>query len=80
MYVSIKLKFFLGAPAVAQWDWQDLWNDEIQVWSLALHSGLRIQRCSSYRLQLQLGSDPWPVNSICHRAVKKEKKKTVSYT
>ena len=22
--------------------------------------------------QLQLGSDPWPGNSICHRAAKKE--------
>ena len=24
------------------------------------------------RLQLWLGSDPWPGNSICHRAAKKE--------
>ena len=27
------------------------------------------------RSQLQLGSDPWPGNSICHRAAKKKKKK-----
>ena len=27
-----------------------------------------------HRLQLQLRSDPWPWNSICHRAAKKEKK------
>ena len=28
------------------------------------------------RSQLQLGSDPWPSNSICHRAAKKKKTKT----
>ena len=27
------------------------------------------------RLQLQLRSDPWPENSMCHGAVKKKKKK-----
>ena len=29
----------------------------------------------SFRLQLQLGSDPLPRNSICHREAKREKKK-----
>ena len=27
-------------------------------------------------LQLWLGSDPWPGNSICHRVAKKRKKKS----
>ena len=27
-----------------------------------------------HRSQLQLGSDPWPENSICHRAAKKKRK------
>ena len=27
------------------------------------------------RVQLRLGSDPWPGNSTCHRAAKKKKKK-----
>ena len=27
------------------------------------------------RLQLQLRSDPWPGNSVCHGAAKKKKKK-----
>ena len=26
-------------------------------------------------MELQLGSDPWPGNSICHRVAKKEKRK-----
>ena len=30
-----------------------------------------------HRLQLQLGSDPWPGNSICYRVSKKEKKKKI---
>ena len=29
------------------------------------------------RLQLQLGSDPWPGNSMYHRAAKKEQKKNI---
>ena len=28
-----------------------------------------------HSLQLQLGSDPWPVNSICYREAKKKKEK-----
>ena len=28
-----------------------------------------------YRLQMWLGSDPWPRNSICRRVAKKKKKK-----
>ena len=31
------------------------------------------------RLQLQLGSDPWPRNSICHGAAKNKKKTNKAY-
>ena len=46
------------------------------------HGGIRVQGCwdqittaAEIRSQLQLGSDPWPWNSICHRVAKKEKRK-----
>ena len=41
---------------------------------LAQHSGLRILQLQ-LRPKLQLGSDPWPRNSICCRGAKKGKKK-----
>ena len=49
----------------------------LQVQSPAQHSGLRIWHfCPLWlRLQLRLGTDLWPGNSICHRAAKMEKKK-----
>ena len=58
----------------------DLWHlcpTRMQVWVLARHSGLKdlafLQlQC---RLQLWLGSDPWPRNSICRGMTKKKKKK-----
>ena len=62
----------IGILSVVQWDWQHLWSAGIYVqaqWVKDLVL-LRLQ-C---RLQLQLGSDPQPGNSICLRAAKKEKK------
>ena len=49
----------------------------MQVWSLAQHSGLKDPALPQLRRrsQLQLGSDPWPGNSICYEVAKKKKKK-----
>ena len=49
----------------------------MQVSSLAWHSGLKDSALPRpwHRLQLWLGSDPWPGNSIHHRVAKKEKKR-----
>ena len=38
-------------------------------------AGERSQCCLSCGSELQLGSDPWPVTSMCHGAAKKGKKK-----
>ena len=37
----------MGAPAVAQWDWQHLGSAGMWVPSPAQHSGVRIQHCHS---------------------------------
>ena len=64
---------------MAQRDWQSLGSAQTQAQSPAWHCGLRIYHCIScgLGLQLQLGSNPWPGNSICPWAAKKkgEKKK-----
>ena len=57
-----------------------LWHNRIngartQLWCLAPHNELKDPALPQHRLQLWLGSDPWPVNSICHRATPKKKKK-----
>ena len=60
-----------ATSSVVSWE---CW-DEVQ--SLAWHSGLRIWCCHSCKLQLKLqvwlGSDPWPRNSICLGVAKKKK-------
>ena len=55
--IFIKIKR-LGVPVLAQWLMNLTRNHEIAVPSLALLSGLRIQRCCElwFRLQMQLGS------------------------
>ena len=63
---------YMGAPTVAQRDWQRLGSTGSQVRSLALHSGLRILLRLRLRSRLWLGSYPWPGNS---RAAKKGKHK-----
>ena len=65
-----------GVPAVEQWDWQHLGSTETQVQSPAQHSGLLDPAVPWLwlRSQLWLGSDPWPRNSICHRAAKRKKR------
>ena len=47
--------------------WHNRISTRIQVWSLARHSGLRGPTLLQLRhgLQLQLGSDPCPGNSMC---------------
>ena len=61
---------------MGQQDMQHLCSARKQVRSLAQHGVLRDLalpqlQCGS---QLRLGSDPWPRNSICCGAAKKEKK------
>ena len=63
-----------------QWDWQPRGSAGAQVWSLALHSALRIQLQLWRRLQPRLGSDawgiwPWPGSSIYCGVVGKKKRK-----
>ena len=60
---------------MVQWDQWRLWSTGTQVESLAQYSGLRIRCCLS-RWQMWLRSDPWPGNSMCRGAAKKEKKKS----
>ena len=64
----------MGVPTVPQWDWRHLCSARKQVWSPVWHSGLKDLALPQlwYRSQLQLRSDPWPRNSICHRVAKKE--------
>ena len=65
---------------MAQQDWRNVfWSARTQVRSLAQHSGLRILALPQLwlRSQLRLRSDPWPRNSKCHGAAKKEKKKSM---
>ena len=52
---------------MAQQDLQYLCRARVQVWPLAWNSGITSQ--------LQLKSDPWPRNSICHGMAKKGKNK-----
>ena len=53
----------------------------MQIQFPAWHSGFKDPGLLQlwHRLQLQLGSDPWPGNSLCCRAAKKEKKKKESF-
>ena len=53
-----KMKFRRGVPGVAQWLTIQRGTMSLQVWSLALLSGLRIQRYRELwcRLQTRLGS------------------------
>ena len=60
---------------MAQWD-QELCRAGMQVQSLAWRCAKDLALLQLwYRLQLWLRPDPWPRNSICHRATKKLKKK-----
>ena len=69
---------------MSQWDWWHLWSTGIQVPSPGLAQWAKDLALPELRLQLrsqlQLGSDPWPGNSICHGAAKKEKKKKEYYS
>lgn len=62
---------------MAQWDQWHLCSARMQVRSPALHSGLKDPATPQlwHRSQLQLRSDSWPGNSICHSAARKRKKK-----
>ena len=62
-----------GVPDVVQWDQWHFWCARRQVQSLAAGWGPGIAVAAA-KLQLQLGSDPWPRNSICLEEAKKEKK------
>ena len=71
IYKESKLfKRVLGVPTVVQWDQQCLGSTGTQVWSLAQHSGLRIQSCCSCGL-----SHNYPGNG----AAKREKNKIVLF-
>ena len=61
-----------GVPTVVQWDWQCLRSTGTQVRYPAPHNGLGSGAATA---AASVGSDPWPGNSICHRAAKNEKKK-----
>ena len=63
----------MGVPTVAQQDQQCLGSARMRVQCLAQWVK------DPAMLQLQLGSDPWPGNSICPGAAKNEKKKKVHY-
>ena len=68
-------KAIVGVPAVAQQDQQHLRSAGMQVRSLAQHSGLRKWGCvavAQIATTAQIRSDPWPGNSICHKAAKKK--------
>ena len=74
-YSAIKNKVsYPGVPSVAQKD-RHLCNTRTQVQSPASHSGLKDPVLSQRRSHLWLGSDPWPGNSICCGAAKKENNK-----
>ena len=69
-------KEHVGVPDMAHWDLGRLGGAKTQVQSLVKDRALlQLQ----LRLQMPLGSDPWPRNSICHRATKKEKRKKPAY-
>ena len=59
--VITTLKILVGVPAVAQWNQQCLWSNEVQVQTLAWHSGLKDPVLPQlwYRSQLGLGSAPY---------------------
>ena len=63
-----------GDLAMAQWDRKHLGSGETLFPSLAQHTGLQ----DPGLLQLWLGSDLWPWNSICYRTAKKRRKKKLS--
>ena len=65
-----------GVPAVAQQEGQCPCSARMQVQSPAQHSGLKDPALPQllHRSQLQLGSDPWPGNSVCQAMAIKEKK------
>ena len=68
-------KAIVGVPAVTQQDQQHLRSAGMQVRSLAQHSGLRKWGCvavAQIATTAQIRSDPWPGNSICHKAAKKK--------
>ena len=74
---EIHYQLLFGVSAVAQWDWQHLGSTGMQVQSLARHHGLRIPLLQlQLRWQLQLGSDPWPRNSVCFFGWPKKEKKS----
>ena len=89
---KVKLKTELIVPAVVQQDQWHLGSSGMQVPSRAWPCGLEIQHCCNWaswvgdlallqlRLQMWLGSDPWPRNSMCHRAAKKKKTKIKTKT
>ena len=62
---------------MAQWHQRPLGRDGTQVRSPGPAERLKdlVLQPLWFRSKLQLGSDPWPGNSICCRAAKKEKKK-----
>ena len=58
---------------MAQQDQQYLCRARMQIWSLAQHGELKDLALLQlpHRSQLQLRSDPWSRNSICHGVAKK---------
>ena len=59
-----------GVPAMAQQDQRYFWSSGMQVWSLAWHSGLRLQHCHTCSIDHSCSSDliPGPGTSVCLRA------------
>ena len=74
---KLKKDKILGVSIVPQMEWQCLCSARTQIQPPPWHSGLKdpVLLQPWHRSQLQLRSDPWPRNSICHREAKKEKKK-----
>lgn len=60
---------FRSVPVVMQRDWHGVCSTRMQLRASAQHSGSK----DLALLKLQLASDPWPGNSICHGLAKNEK-------
>jgi len=79
---SYDQKCSLGVPTVVQWDQWCLGSAECGFSPLPsiqwVEDPVLLQLW--LRLQLQLGSDPWPRNSTCSRMTKKGKKRFIKYS
>ena len=74
--VKLYKKMLAGVLAVEQQDQWHLWNSGM-ILGLAQWVKDLVLLQLRHRSQLQLGSDPWPRNTTCHKVAKKEKKKSL---